>query len=95
MFFISNNSYPLNLAQIGYGNLRDPWGNLYRYLNHDNIRGVNQFRMYRATIPVNNDFDLYSMGPDGKSQMVFTAPVSFDDIVRANNGTYFGRVSDY
>jgi general secretion pathway protein G len=95
MFFISNNSYPLNLAQIGYGNLRDPWGNLYRYLNHDNIRGVNQFRMYRGTVPVNNDFDLYSMGPDGRSLAVFTAPVSFDDIVRANDGSYFGRVSDY
>lgn len=95
MFFISNNSYPLNLAQIGYGNLRDPWGNLYRYLNHDNVRAVNQFRMYRATIPVNNDFDLYSMGPDGRSSLSFNPKVSHDDIVRAANGSYFGRVSDY
>lgn len=94
MFFISNNSYPLNLAQIGYGNLRDPWGNNYRYLNHATAN-IGQFRKYRATIPINNDFDLYSMGPDGLSQVVFTAPVSFDDIVRANNGDYFGRVSDY
>jgi general secretion pathway protein G len=95
MFFISNNSYPLNLAQIGYGNLRDPWGNLYRYLNHDTVQGVGQLRKDGSTFPINNDFDLYSMGPDGRSSLSFKPNVSHDDIVRANNGSYFGRVSDY
>jgi general secretion pathway protein G len=95
MFFISNNSYPLNLAQIGYGNLRDPWGNLYRYLNHATVQGNGQLRKNRQENPINFDYDLYSMGPDGRSKLPFTAPVSFDDIVRAGNGTYFGRVSDY
>ena len=95
MFFISNNSYPLNLAQIGYGNLRDPWGNLYRYLNHSTVQGNGQLRKNRSENPINNDFDLYSMGPDGRSSLSFNPKVSHDDIVRAANGSYFGRVSDY
>jgi general secretion pathway protein G len=95
MFFISNNSYPLNLAQIGYGNLRDPWGNLYRYLNHSTVQGNGPLRKNRSENPINNDFDLYSMGPDGRSSLSFRPKVSHDDIVRAANGSYFGRVSDY
>jgi general secretion pathway protein G len=35
------------------------------------------------------------MGPDGKSQKPFTAKASRDDIVRANDGGFFGSVSDY
>jgi general secretion pathway protein G len=95
MFFISNNNYPLNLAQIGYGNLRDPWGNLYQYLNIATVQGIGQLRKNKEENPINNDFDLYSMGPDGRSSLSFRPKVSHDDIVRAANGTYFGRVSDY
>lgn len=46
-------------------------------------------------VPVNTDYDLYSMGPDGKSLAPFTAKVSRDDIVRANNGEFVGLVSNY
>jgi general secretion pathway protein G len=95
MFFISNNNYPLNLAQIGYGNLRDPWGNLYQYLNIATVKGKGKLRKNKEENPVNNDFDLYSMGPDGQSKLPFNLAESFDDIVRAGNGSYFGRVSDY
>ncbi len=46
-------------------------------------------------VPVNTDYDLYSMGKDGKSTSPFTAKASQDDIVRANNGGFLGLVSDY
>jgi general secretion pathway protein G len=46
-------------------------------------------------VPVNTDFDLYSMGKDGESRAPFTAKVSHDDIVRANNGQFIGLVSNY
>jgi general secretion pathway protein G len=46
-------------------------------------------------VPVNTDFDLYSLGEDGKSQSPFTAAASQDDIVRADNGRFVGLVSDY
>lgn len=94
-FFITGDRYPVNLAEIGLGNLDDPWGTPYQYLDVSNIKGKGKNRKDRSTNPVNTDFDLYSMGPDRKSKLPFTVPVSFDDIVRANDGAYFGRASDY
>ena len=46
-------------------------------------------------VPVNSDFDLYSMGEDRKSQAPFTAAASFDDIVRVDDGRYVGLVSEF
>jgi general secretion pathway protein G len=46
-------------------------------------------------VPINSDFDLYSVGKDGQSQDPLTAPVSRDDIVRANNGRFVGLASTY
>jgi general secretion pathway protein G len=46
-------------------------------------------------VPVNSTFDLYSLGPDGKSSPPFTAAPSQDDIVRANDGGFIGLASDY
>ena len=45
--------------------------------------------------PINCDYDLYSVGKDGKSEAPLTAKVSQDDIIRANNGGYVGLVSNY
>ena len=46
-------------------------------------------------MPVNSDFDLYSMGADGESSAPFTAKNSHDDVVRANNGAFIGLAEDY
>jgi len=54
-----------------------------------------KMRKDRNLHPVNTDFDLYSMGEDGKSVAPFTAKPSQDDIVRANNGQFLGLVSEY
>jgi general secretion pathway protein G len=45
--------------------------------------------------PINCEFDLYSVGKDGKSTAALTAKISQDDIVRANDGGFIGLVSDY
>jgi hypothetical protein len=45
--------------------------------------------------PINCDYDLYSMGKDGKTAAPLTAKISQDDIIRANNGGYVGLVSNY
>ncbi len=45
--------------------------------------------------PINCDYDLYSKGKDGKTTAPLTAKISQDDIIRANNGGYFGLASDY
>ena len=46
-------------------------------------------------VPVNSDYDLYSMGKDKKSAAPFTAKASRDDVVRANNGGYVGLAINY
>jgi general secretion pathway protein G len=46
-------------------------------------------------VPLNTDFDLYSLGPDGMSALSLPAAPSRDDIVRAANGAYIGVASNY
>jgi general secretion pathway protein G len=89
---------PDSLADVGYGNLLDPWGRPYGYLKiiDNSDPGVNgKRRKDHSMVPVNSDFDLYSMGPDGDSKAPFTAKASRDDIVRASNGGYIGPVSEF
>jgi general secretion pathway protein G len=45
--------------------------------------------------PLNTDFDLYSSGPDGRTQTQLTANFARDDIVRAGNGSYIGTAQDF
>lgn len=94
-FNIEHGSLPKDLNEIGLGSMNDPWGNPYQYLNFTTVKGVGKMRKDHSLVPVNSDFDLYSMGPDGDSKSPFTAKASRDDIVRANDGAFFGRVSDY
>ncbi len=96
-YFDENGRYPSSLTLTRMANMRDPWGNPYQYLwiqgNPD--PGVNaKVRKNMFNIPVNTDFDLYSMGPDGRTHASFTMVLSRDDIVRAYDGSYYGSVSD-
>ena len=77
------------------GDLKDPWGNNYQYLNIETTTGLGKMRKDRFLVPLNTDFDLYSMGKDGDSQSPLTAEVSHDDIIRANDGEYIGIASEY
>jgi len=94
-FAVDNNSLPDSLAAIGHAGMVDPWGNPYQYINHANLRGNGHVRKDKNIVPINSDFDLYSMGKDGQTQAALTVPVSRDDIVRANNGRFVGLASDY
>ncbi len=46
-------------------------------------------------VPINTDFDLYSMGKDGQSVAPLTAKASRDDIIRANDGQFIGLASEF
>jgi general secretion pathway protein G len=46
-------------------------------------------------VPINTDFDLYSMGRDGQSLAPLAAPTSRDDVVRAANGAFIGLASKF
>ncbi|WP_020586710.1 prepilin-type N-terminal cleavage/methylation domain-containing protein [Desulfobacter curvatus] len=94
VYYVEFDVFPPDLAAIGMANLTDPWGNPYRYLP---VAGTpsGQLRKDHFMVPVNSDYDLYSMGPDGRSTGPFTAEASRDDIVRANDGGFVGLVSNY
>lgn len=94
LFALENRVPPANLAQVGLAGRLDPWGRPYRYYNvaTGNPGGA---RKNRNLVPINSDFDLYSEGPDGRSAAPLTARFSQDDIVRANNGRFIGKASDY
>ena len=89
-----NFSYPDTLDVLG-PLPNDPWGNPYQYLNIATVKGKGKLRKDHSLVPINSDYDLYSMGEDGMSVSPLTAKHSRDDIIRANNGGYVGLASDY
>ncbi|MDP2602591.1 MAG: prepilin-type cleavage/methylation domain-containing protein, partial [Deltaproteobacteria bacterium] len=93
---MSNDSWPPALNAVPQGTMLDPWGNNYRYLAiEDNVKAKGSERKDKNLVPINSDFDLYSNGKDGASSAPLTAAASQDDIVRANDGRYFGLASKY
>jgi general secretion pathway protein G len=77
--------------------LLDPWGNPYQYLNFDSgAPGVNgKIRKDHNLHPLNSEYDLYSMGPDGDSQAPLTAAKSRDDIIWGRDGAFIGKASEF
>jgi general secretion pathway protein G len=82
--------YPQSLSDVGYAIYTDPWGHPYQYLNIKTAKNKGQMRKDRFLVPINSDYDLYSMGEDGKSVPPLTAKTSRDDIIRADDGAYIG-----
>lgn len=73
--------------------ISDPWDRPYQYLRIDGgtTPGLNGIRRRdKNANPVNSDFDLYSLGRDGDTAAQFTGKAARDDIVRANNGRFYG-----
>ncbi len=95
IYSMDNDELPDSLADIGRAGFLDPWGNPYRYLNIPKAKGNGKKRKDRFLVPINSDFDLYSMGPDGKTASPLTSKNSYDDIIRGSDGAYFGVASGY
>ncbi len=92
---VTNNQYPNNLTEIGYGSTLDPWGSPYQYLDFTGVKGKGKMRKDRFLVPINTAFDLYSMGKDRQSVAALTAQASQDDIIWANDGAFIGPASDF
>lgn len=93
-FWQNNRAYPASLADIGMAGKLDPWGRPYIYYDVA-ANGKGGARKDKALNPLNTDFDLYSLGPDGQSKLQITQKASLDDIIRANDGTFVGVAADY
>lgn len=89
---------PMALAELGAGvPAKDPWGFEYRYLNFGaDIPGVEgKIRKDHNLHPLNTEFDLYSVGPDGRSVPPLTGRPSRDDVIWARDGGFVGVARDY
>ena len=96
IFYLKDRTYPDGLADVGLASMKDPWGRSYQYLKIAGATGgLGQARKDHFMVPINTDFDVYSMGPDGKSSPPLTVKDSQDDIIRANDGGYIGPASKY
>ena len=97
LYRTDNREFPDSLAEINMAGKLDPWNHPYQYLNLSPVApgNIGKVRRDKNLVPINSDFDLYSMGKDGASQAPLTAAASRDDVIRANDGRFVGLASDY
>ncbi len=91
---LEQGAFPASLADVGRAGMLDPWGQPYGYTR---VSGSNRgaLRKDRFLVPINSDFDLYSMGPDMKTNAALTSKAARDDIIRANDGGFVGVAANY
>jgi general secretion pathway protein G len=90
-----NFQLPLALADLDSAIPDDPWEHPYAYLNIENGAKTGKVRRDKNMNPLNSDYDLYSLGKDGKTTTQLTGAKARDDIVRAGNGGFIGLASDH
>jgi general secretion pathway protein G len=105
----SEKPLPATLAEIGMDDKFDPWGYPFEYLPFPTTAPGNgksggdpnggsyigSARKDHFLVPLNSDYDLYSVGKDGKTHPPLSAPDSADDVIRANDGAYIGLAANY
>jgi len=102
----SEKPLPATLSEIVMGDRLDPWGRSFKYLpfpkgpagSRSGPTGgsyLGSARKDHFLVPLNTDYDLYSVGRDGKSRAPLSAPDSADDVIRANDGAYIGLAANY
>lgn len=95
-YYAENGKYPDSLARIGKDTLKDPWGRPFVYVplpkEEKSRRGVG--RMAREHRVINTDYDLYSLGKNGRTDLNINKERCWDDILRAYNGSYAGQAKD-
>ena len=95
LYQLTNDVLPESLDDLQLENRTDPWGNDYQYLKIAGGKDKGKCRKDKFLNPLNNDFDLYSIGRDGATASPLTAAISYDDIVRASNGGFIGLATNY
>lgn len=73
----------------------DPWGRPYVYFRFGEPGWRGRARKDRFLVPINSLYDLYSVGPDGESRPPLQNPRSLDDVIRANDGQFYGLGRDF
>lgn len=88
-YLMETGSLPDSLADIRRDNLTDPWKHTYVY-SKTPVRT-------RFGVPLNSDFDLYSLGADGATNPsgAVAEGAGKDDLLRGANGTFIGLATDW
>jgi general secretion pathway protein G len=84
---------PGSLTDLGSAIPLDPWGHAYEFVNFDASGALGQ-RNYDG-LPINSEYDLYSLGPDGRTGADLSSEIARDDIVRARDGSFVGLAADF
>ena len=91
---------PETLKEVGIEGFVDPWGRPYEYqrlmgpLDSPEVVAAN-VRLSEDGIRINTDYDLFTIGADGEFVANVSAPVSQDDVIRGDNGSYTGLAEHY
>ena len=93
-YVAANSTLPNSWADMPLARSIDPWGRPYMYYNIQ-ANGKGHARKDHALNPLNTDYDMYSVGPDGVSKAQITQKDSLDDVIRASNGGYVGIASGF
>ena len=101
-----NYEYPEYLVDMGIS-MEDPWGNPIQYLNLSDIDPVSGAvqagskgpkptpRKKQNLKPLNTDYDLFCVGPNGVYMPNISHKDSLDDVMRADDGAFLGLAADY
>ena len=92
---VAKAALPDTLADVGYGGRLDPWSQPYEYVNLRTAPASAKARKDKNLKPLNSDFDLYSIGPDGLTSASVTNSKSRDDVIRARDGQFIGLAQDF
>lgn len=94
---VTKGALPDSLGEIGVvgEKAKDPWGFDYEYLNLRTAKGNGQARKDKKLAPLNSDFDLYSVGPNGVTKAQLGNADSRDDVIRARDGGFIGTAEEF
>lgn len=88
-----HNELPDSLEQLDQPAPLDPWGRAYEYVNFS-TRGLTEQRFYH-NLPLNSDYDLYSRGGKGSTDLMINAEPARDNIVRGRDGEFVGLATEF
>ena len=92
---VSKAALPDTLADVGYGGRLDPWSQPYEYVNLRTSPASVKARKDKNLKPLNSDYDLYSIGPDGLTAASLTNSKSRNDVIRARDGAFIGTAAEF
>ncbi len=92
---VDEGAFPSELEDLPMPLVLDPWGREYRYLLFEGPGWRGRARKDRFLVPINSNYDLYSVGADGESRPPLQNRFSHDDVIRANDGGFYGLARDF